>query len=65
MRRAAASLIGHVRKRACASLISDVYIQGGARMLVVSRCWVGDHAHVPTINTSTIDGSAIDGSTRT
>ena len=27
-------------------LISDVYIQEGARMLVVSRCWVSDHAAI-------------------
>jgi hypothetical protein len=36
----------HVRKRACASLISDVYIQEGTRMLAVSRCWVSDHAAI-------------------
>ena len=34
------------RLRACASLISDVYIQERARMLVVSRCWVSDHAAI-------------------
>ena len=33
---------GHARSY----LISDVYIQGGARMLVVSRCWVSDHAAI-------------------
>src|SRR6516225_8151523 len=27
-------------------LISDVYIQEGARMLVVSRCWVSDRAAI-------------------
>ena len=37
---------GHVRKRACASLISDVYIQEVTRMLPVSRCWVSDHAAI-------------------
>jgi len=28
------------------SLISDVYIEEGARMLVASRCWVSDHAAI-------------------
>jgi hypothetical protein len=40
-RRVAQDGFGH-----CASLISDVYLQEGARMLVVSRCWVSDHAAI-------------------
>ena len=38
--------MGHVPKRPCASLISDVYIQEGTRMLAVSRCWVSNHVTI-------------------
>ena len=43
---AVTSPTGHVWKRLGASLIDDVYIQEGARMLVVSLCQVSDHAAI-------------------